>query len=69
VHKEAENWLAAEQAEGLALPTRLEYGSVMAAARSHGAMLLVLPAPIASAWSRDSSALATDAPCTLVIAR
>jgi hypothetical protein len=67
--KEAEDWLAAEQATGCALPLRLEHGSVMAAARLQRGVLLLVPMPVAAEWSADISALATDAPCPLVIAR
>jgi len=66
---QAEDWLAAEHATGCTLPLRLEYGSVMGAARLQRGVLLVVPMPVAVEWSADISALATDAPCPLVIAR
>jgi hypothetical protein len=67
--QQAEDWLAAEQSGGRALPVRLEHGSVIAAVRSHKAVLLVLPVPLATQWLADISALAADAPCPLVLAR
>jgi hypothetical protein len=67
--KEAEEWIGAGEAAGVALPIRLEHRSVMAAARAHRSVVLVLPVSVASRWSVDVSALATDAPCPLVIAR
>jgi hypothetical protein len=66
---EAERWLAAEQVAGIALPVRAERTSVLAAARAHRGILLVLPLQVAAEWSPDISALAADAPCPLVIAR
>ena len=67
--KEAEEWLAASAVPGVASPIHLEHGSVVAAARAHRAVVLVLPVSIASRWSVDVPALAADAPCPLVIAR
>ena len=66
---EAESALAANRATGVALPTRLERGDVMATARSRRCALLVLPGPLVALWSPDIASIAGGAPCPLVIAR
>jgi hypothetical protein len=66
---EVEEWLAAESVAGIAVPIHIDRASVMAVARARRCALLVLPAPLASAWSVDIGLLADAAPCPLVIAR
>jgi len=66
---EARAWLAAEQVAGRALPLPPTAAALFAAVRAHGGATLAMPVSALAALAVDLAALATDAPCTVILVR